>query len=81
MKVIEIMKLGRNFLEMLQNSCIRMNDMKYIEMYEEYEAMVSIGEKISYVATTLSNKYRISERQFYYLIKRFGKDCKDLAAG
>lgn len=55
--------------------------MKYIEMYEEYEAMVSIGEKISYVATTLSNKYRISERQFYYLIKRFGKDCKDLAAG
>lgn len=81
MKVIEILKLGRNFLEMLQKSCIKLNDLKYIEMYEEYEKMVALGEKISYAATILAKKYEISERQFYYLIRRFEKDCKNCAAG
>ena len=30
MKVIEILKMGRNFLEVLHNSCIKMEDWKYI---------------------------------------------------
>ena len=81
MKVIEIMKLGRNFLEMLQKSCIKIDDLKYIEMYDEYERMVAFGEKISYAATTLAKKYKISERQFYYIIKRFSDDCKNCAVG
>ena len=81
MKVIEIMKLGRNFLEMLHNSCIRLSDLKYIDMYEEYEKMVSLGEKITYAAAILTEKYKISERQFYYIIRRFSADCKECAVG
>ena len=80
MKVIEILKLGRNFLEVLQKSCIKLSDMRYIEMYDEYERMVSFGEKITYVAATLTEKYNISERQFYYIIRRFSADCKNCAA-
>lgn len=80
MKVVEIMKLGRNLLEVLQDSCIKVSDTKYIDMYEEYERIVSSGEKSTYAVTFLSEKYNISERQVYYIIQRFSKDCKICAA-
>jgi hypothetical protein len=76
MKVVEILQIGQNLLEMLQKSCIKVSDVKYIGMYEEYSDMVANGNKISYIAAVLSTKYNISERQFFYIIKRFEQDCK-----
>lgn len=80
MKVIEILKVGSKIIEILHNSCIRTNDVKYVPLYDEYEAMVGRGEKKSYVVAYLSEKYRISERKVFYLIKRLSKDCKIGAA-
>lgn len=76
MKVVEILKLGQNWLELLQDSCIKIEDVRFIAMYEEYQSMVAAGEKKSYVVACLSEKYKVSERQVYYVIKRFGSDCK-----
>lgn len=76
MKVIEIMKLGRNFLEVLQKSCIKTEYLRFIDMYDEYLTFVSNGEKKTYAVTLLSKKYNISERQVYYLIRKFEHDCK-----
>ena len=81
MKVIEILKLGRNFLEMLQKSCVKVEDVRFIELYEDYISMVSCKNKISYIVSVLSEKYRISERKVYYIIKRLGSDCKECAEG
>jgi hypothetical protein len=76
MKVIEMLQIGQKLLEMLQKSCIKVSDIKYIGMYNEYSDMVANGNKISYIAAVLSTKYNISERQFFYVIKRFEQDCK-----
>jgi len=76
MKVVELLKIGRNLLETLQNSCIKVSDVKFIGMYDDYSSMVAEGHKISYISTVLSAKYNISERQFFYLIKRFERECK-----
>lgn len=76
MKVVEILKLGHFWLELLQKSCIRIEDVRYISLYEEYCSLVEAGEKKSYVAAMLSEKYGISERQVYYLLKKFTSDCK-----
>lgn len=81
MKVIEILKLGREMLKTLHESCVRMEDCKYIELYEQYAAIVESGEKSSYAVAVLAEKYGISERKVYYLIRRFSKDCKIGAAG
>ena len=76
MKVIELLQTGRILLEVLQNSCIKISDVKFVKMYEEYVEMMSKGNKVSYIAAVLSEKYKISERQFFYFIKRFDQECK-----
>lgn len=76
MKVVEILQIGQKLLEMLQKSCIKVSDIKYIGMYEEYSDLLENGNKVSYIAAVLSTKYNISERQFFYIIKRFEQDCK-----
>lgn len=76
MKVIELMKIGKNMLEVLHSSCIKVSHVKYIALYEEYLEMVARKEKMSYIAAVLSGKYGISERQFFYIIKHFNQDCK-----
>lgn len=79
MKVVELLQTGRILLETLQKSCIKISDVKFIGMYEEYAQMMSEGYKVSYVAAVLSSKYEICERQFFYIIKRFEQECKILA--
>lgn len=76
MKVIEILKVSKKIVETLQNSCIRVSDVRYVALYEEYEAMVARGEKKSYAVAHLAEKYGISERKVFYVIKKFGADCK-----
>lgn len=76
MKVIEVMKLGRNWLEMLQKACIKIDDVRHIEMYEEYKRIVSKGGKKTHAVAMIVKMFHISERQVYYIIRKFEKDCK-----
>ena len=76
MKVIEVMRLSREILDVLQNSCIKVEDVRYLPMYEDYEQMMKDGGKKAYVIATLVDIYHISERQAYYVIKKFSQDCK-----
>lgn len=45
----------------------------------DYETMRKRGEKVLYTVAVLADKYAISERKVYGLIKRFQSDCKPLA--
>lgn len=76
MKVIEVLKIGKNILELLQSSCISIKDVQYVALYEEYMNIIKSGGKSTYAAAYLSQKYKISERKVYYLVKKFGGDCK-----
>lgn len=76
MKVYEIVKIGKDLLEMLQKSCMSMDDCRYVEMYEEYVRLMNDGSKKARVAPYLAKKYNMSERRVYYLLKKFGKECK-----
>ena len=76
MKVGEIVKLGKEMLELLQNSGIKVSYVKYLRMYEEYQKRMKKHEKKSYVVMCLSDKYKISERNVYNIIKLFEQDCK-----
>ena len=53
MKVIEILKLSRNILETLQKSCVKIDDVRYIEMYEDYLRMQCDGCKKTYIIACL----------------------------
>ena len=60
-------------------SGIRLEDARYIDLYSDYTRLLDQGEKVSYVVAVLSEKYSVSERKVYALVKRFQSDCKTLA--
>lgn len=76
MKVIELLKIDQKVLEVLQSCSIRIDDVRYVELYEEFKKIESNGGKITYAVAYLSDKYGISERKVYYLINKLSKDCK-----
>lgn len=79
MKVIEILKLNKGLLNVFQNVGIRVEDVRYIDLYNDYKSMLDGGEKVSYIVAFLSDRYHVSERKVYALIKRLQSDCNLLA--
>ena len=76
MTVFEILNFNRELLGRIQNAGIRLDDCRYIDLYDEYKTMQRQGDKITYIVTVLSGKYDISERKVYDLVKRFESNCK-----
>lgn len=79
MKVIELLNFNRELLKKLQVAGIRLEDTMYIDLYADYTGLLNQGEKVSYIVAVLSEKYSVSERKVYILIKRFQSDCKGFA--
>ena len=79
MKVIEILNLNKELLKKFQTAGIRMDDVQYIDLFNEYKALLTRGEKVSYIVAVLATKYDVSERKVYDLIRRFKSDCNLLA--
>lgn len=75
MKVIEILKLNRELLKICRDVGIRLDDVLYIELYNDYNRLLAKGEKVSYIVAVLAERYAISERKVYTLIKKLRTDC------
>lgn len=79
MKVIEILNLNKELLKNFQKAGIRMDDVQYIDLFNEYRTLCAQGEKVSYIVAILATKYSVIERKVYDLIRRFKSDCNLLA--
>lgn len=58
---------------------INPSDHKYVELFEDYRNALKRGEKISYIVAVLAERYSVSERNIYGIVKRLGNDCKDVS--
>ena len=47
MKVYEVVKIGREMMKTLHDSCVKMSDYQFVELYEKYVEMLALGEKTS----------------------------------
>ena len=79
MKIIEVLKFNRELIKRLKIAGIRLEDEEFVDLYTDYTTLLNRGEKVSYIIARLSEKYTVSERKVYMLIKRFQSDCKPLA--
>lgn len=79
MKVIEILNFNRELLAKLLESGIRLDDVRYVNLYTDYFHLLRAGGKVTYIVVILAEQYGISERKVYDLIKRFQSDCKQFA--
>ncbi len=75
MTIFEILKFNRELLNRLRQSGIRLEDADYIDLFIDFDKLISDGEKVSYAVACLAANYQISERKVYSLIKRFQSDC------
>ncbi len=81
MKLIEILNLNRELLKNFQKAGIRLDDVQYIDLFNEYRTLSAQGEKISYIVAHLATEYAVSERKVYSLIKRYKSECNTLIFG
>ena len=79
MKIIEVLKFNRELIKKLKTLGIRLEDEEFVDLYTDYTNLLKRGEKVSYIVALLSERYAVSERKVYTLIKRFKSDCKPLA--
>lgn len=75
MKIFEIVKINRELLINLHTVGVRIEDAAYIDLFAEYQNLFNKGEKVSYIVAVLADKYAVSERKVYGLIKHFQSDC------
>lgn len=74
MKVIELVKINQNSMELMSKSEIRTSDYKFVKLYEEYQKMREECLKYWYIITHLSEKYSISESSVKRLIRKFSRE-------
>lgn len=55
---------------------IKVEDVEYLPLFEEYRSMKERGEKVTYIMTYLSEKHNVSERTLYRMITNFTKEVK-----
>lgn len=75
MTVFEILKFNRELLERLGRMGVRLDDTRYIDLFSEFCDMVRSGDKVSYAVAVLADRYGVSERKVYSLLRHFRTDC------
>ena len=78
MTVSDIFNLYQTPFRWMLKSGIHIEDVNYIDLYKDYSRMIAHGDKVTYVVAVLADKYQVSERKVYTLLKRLSHDCEPL---
>ena len=78
MSVFDILNLYQTPFRWMLKSGIHIEDVNYIDLYKDYSRMIAHGDKVTYVVAVLADKYQVSERKVYTLLKRLSHDCEPL---
>lgn len=79
MTIFEILSFNRNMLGIMQQAGIKEDDYRFYPLYLDYRSMKCQGEKVTYIVAVLAERYHVSERKVYSLIRRYKTDCTDCA--
>ncbi|MGM9777148.1 MAG: hypothetical protein ACI3ZD_02290 [Prevotella sp.] len=72
----EIIKMNEQLFKLMRKNSIDIGDVQYLALFEEYKRMKAKKHKVSYIVCFLSDKYDVTERGIYKIIKRFGERVK-----
>lgn len=65
--------MNHSLLQLLNKNCISLNDVNNIAVFEEFNEMKQQGLKVRYIAITLAEKYGITDRAVFKIVKRLSK--------
>lgn len=75
MTLFEILNFNKELIDRLISVGFKPDDCRYVALYADYMKMHKRGDKMTYIVSSLSDRYHVSERKVYDLIKRFGRHC------
>lgn len=75
MKVYEMLKLGAETLKMMSQNGIFLNDYLYVDAYEQFRHMRSLGVKYEQALDELARERNIAKRTLQRAFKRLSMDC------
>lgn len=76
MIIYEVIKINKGLCDVFAANGLRVEDAQWVELYDEYNHLRTQGEKTSYIVCYLSEKYRVSERKVYDVVKKFGQELR-----
>lgn len=80
MTIYEILSFNKELLRRLSDAGIKTKDYRYVDLFRDYTEMINEGSKTTYAVAVLSDKYAMSERKVYDVIRKLSGDCKNGAA-
>lgn len=72
----EILSFNKELLRRLSCIGVKTEDFWYVDLFEDYSRMRKAGNKTTYIVAVLSDKYAVSERKVYNVIRHLSEDCK-----
>lgn len=79
MKIYELLEYNGELLKRLCKAGIKADDYKYMDLFADYNRLKQGGEKMTYIVALLSEKYGMSERKVYSVIRHLNSEldsCK-----
>lgn len=75
MKVYEMLKLGTETLKTMSHNGILLNDYLYVDAYEQFKHMRSLGVKYDNALSDLAKERHIAKCTLQRAFKRLSKEC------
>ncbi len=74
MTVYEFIKTHRGTIEQMDRILTSLEDCTSVDLYEDYMKMKTMRYKMTYIAQHLADKYGISERKVFRIVKRLSEN-------
>lgn len=69
----ELLIMNKSIVEVLLANHININDVQNLLIYEQFVEMKKQGHKVSYITVFLADKYGMTDRGIYKIIKRLSR--------
>lgn len=66
--------MNASLLQLLNKNGVSVNDVNYIGIFDEFMNMKQQGLKVRYIAITLAEKYGMTDRSIFKIVKRMSQE-------
>lgn len=73
MTTYELLRINESLLQTLSKNGVSVNDVNYLEVFDEFMKMKEQGMKVRYIALSLADKYGLSDRSIFKIVKRLSQ--------
>lgn len=76
MNAYEFLTTHKGVMEQLQTLPVQPSDVRYLELYRDYQRLTNEGHKKTYVLQYLADEYDVDERTIYRIVKKFSTEVE-----